>query len=415
MAEQSLGDDTGDPLSIFELPSLGSDMDFGSVVEWFVAPGDQLKRGDVVARVSTEKSDIDIEIWHAGTVVDLIVDLDDEVPVGAPLLSYHPSVPASSKPVRNDPVRGTSARKLPLPTSEPSAPVRVAGSAAELVETVQPASVRASPLARSLALERNLDLSEVAGSGPNGAVLVRDLHSGPGMGTQTPPRDSKAGDRATTMRRAIAERMARANRDIPHYHLETDIDMARSLVWLADYNESHPITERILPAALFVRATALAAAQHPDCNGFWLDEAFEPADSVDVAVAVSLRQGGLVTPVIAGADRLSLGETMLALKERAMAARSGSLRSSWMIDASITVSNLGDLGALRMHGVIFPPQVALVGIGRIHSQAWAIDDTVLPRPVVTVSFAGDHRATDGAVGSLFLSTLANYLEHPEKL
>ncbi len=216
------------------------------------------------------------------------------------------------------------------------------------------------------------------------------------------------------MRRAIAERMANANRDIPHYHLETDIDLGPALDWLETHNRERSVADRVLPAALFVQATARAAARHPECNGSWIDGSFVPADRVDLGLAISLRKGGLVTPVIAGADERNLDEIMAAIKELVAGARSGALRSSWMIDAGITLTNLGDNGAPRVHGVIFPPQVALVGVGSINRRPWVVEDLVVPRPVVTVSFAGDHRATDGAVGSRFLTTFAHHLEQLEE-
>ena len=215
------------------------------------------------------------------------------------------------------------------------------------------------------------------------------------------------------MRRSIAERMARANSDIPHYYLESDVDLSVALANLERSNEAKPLAERIIPAALLIEAAAQAAKKHPECVGTWTDDGFQPADRIDVGIAISLRRGGLVTPTITRADERTIEELMAALKELVGGARAGSLRSSWMADAGITVTNLGDNGAARMQGVIFPPQVSLVGFGRIEKRPWVVDDRILVRPMVSVSFAGDHRATDGLTGSRFLSTLAKHLEQSE--
>jgi pyruvate dehydrogenase E2 component (dihydrolipoamide acetyltransferase) len=218
-----------------------------------------------------------------------------------------------------------------------------------------------------------------------------------------------------TMRSVIAERMATANREIPHYHLARDIELGTLDRWLTDRNAQRPINERIVPAACFIRAVALAAARHRDLNGFWIDGRFEPAESVNVATAISLRRGGLVTPHIERADERTLDEVMAALSELVAAARTGNLRASWMSGATITVTHLGDSGADLVHGVISPPQVALVGFGRSRRRPWALGDDVVVRPVVTTTLAADHRATDGAVGSRFLATLATLIDQPEDL
>jgi len=217
------------------------------------------------------------------------------------------------------------------------------------------------------------------------------------------------------MRSLIAERMATANREIPHYYLSRDIDVGALETWLAERNAQRPIAERILPAACYIRAVALAAARHRELNGFWIGDHFEPAESVNVAMAISLRRGGLVTPQIERADERSLDDVMAALQELVTAARTGNLRASWMTGATITITHLGDSGADLVHGVISPPQVALVGFGRARERAWVIGGDIAVRPVVTSTLAADHRATDGAVGSRFIATLAQHIDHPEDL
>jgi pyruvate dehydrogenase E2 component (dihydrolipoamide acetyltransferase) len=209
--------------------------------------------------------------------------------------------------------------------------------------------------------------------------------------------------------------MARSNREIPHYYLDTQIDMERALRHLAARNEKLPLEERLLPVVLLLKGVALSLKDVPELNGYWVGEALQKKDEIHVGFAISLRKGGLVTPAIHHVDRKSLTEIMASLRNLIPRARSGRLRSSELADATITVTNLGDLGAETVHGVIYPPQVALVGFGRMVERPWAENGMLGIRPVVSASLAGDHRATDGARGAAFLDALARRLREPETL
>ena len=403
----------------YAMPSLGADMDEGRVIEWRVAPGDTVHRGDLIAVVETEKSDIDIEIWHDGIVEEFLVDVGQLVDVGTPIARLRAvGTRADTERATARPDAFAAPAPLPAPTPTPTPTP---------IPTPTPGDrVPASPLARRLAAEQGIDLRAVSGSGPRGAVIEADVvaasATAPGADSFAGPTPAapSAADRAPrrspdTMRSLIAERMATANREIPHYHLSRDLDVGALEMWLAERNERRPIAERILPAACFIRAVALAAARHRELNGFWIGDHFEPAESVNVAMAISLRRGGLVTPHIERADERTLDEVMAALGEMVTAARAGNLRASWMTGATITITHLGDSGADLVHGLISPPQVALVGFGRSRERAWVVDGAVVVRPIVTTTLAADHRATDGAVGSRFVATLAQHIDHPEDL
>jgi len=380
----------------YAMPSLGADMDEGRVIEWRVAPGDVVHRGDVIAVVETEKSDIDIEIWHDGIVDEFLVQVGQLVDVGTPIARLR-----------------SEGSSTPAPDPPPAAPVSASAPTARRVP--------ASPLARRLATERGIEIAALRGSGPGGAVVESDvvaatIDAPPADDNGVPPEVIAPRRRSPdTMRALIAERMATANREIPHYHLSRDLDVGELETWLAAHNAQRSIADRILPAACFIRAVALAAARHRELNGFWVDDHFEAAEAVNVAMAISLRRGGLVTPHIERADERSLAEVMTALSDLVAAARAGNLRASWMTGATITITNLGDTGADSVHGVISPPQVALVGFGRTRQRPWVIDGRVAARPVVTATLAADHRATDGAVGSRFVAALADLIDRPEEL
>lgn len=217
------------------------------------------------------------------------------------------------------------------------------------------------------------------------------------------------------MRRAIAAAMARSKREIPHYYLETPIELSRALSWLQAENARRPISERLLPVVLLLKAVARALGDVPELNGFWVDDHLEVRQNVHIGFAVALRQGGLVNPAIHDVDLKSTDELMAAIHDLIPRVRAGRLKSSEMTDATITMTNLGDLGVETVHGIIYPPQVALVGFGRISERPWAENGMLGIRPVVTATLAGDHRATDGRVGARFLEALNRHLQEPEKL
>jgi pyruvate dehydrogenase E2 component (dihydrolipoamide acetyltransferase) len=208
--------------------------------------------------------------------------------------------------------------------------------------------------------------------------------------------------------------MARSKREIPHYYVSNTADMTQALTWLHDRNRELEVSQRLVPTALLLKAAALAARQVPQLNGYWVDDAFRPAEAVHLGVAISLRGGGLLTPAIHDAAELELGELMFRMRDLVTRARSGRLRGSELTDATITVTNLGDQGVEAVFGVIYPPQVALVGFGRVVEQPVAIGG-VGARPVVTTTLAADHRATDGYTGARYLTILSDLLQRPEEL
>lgn len=431
------------------MPALGADMEHGTVSHWYVKPGDRVKRGDLVAVISTDKGEIDVEVFEDGVIERLLAAPGDTLPVGAVLAVVGPggaaveAAPPPPPPPKAAPsahrvaaelgvdlgvVTGTgphgiiqrgdvervararaagaerAARAEPADRAEPPEP-------AEPTEPAEPADrVRASPAARRRAQELGVDLATVKGTGPGGAVELADLSRPAAPAAEVP----RAGDPQAGMRRAIAAAMSRANREIPHYHLETPVDMSRSLRWLEGVNSSRSARDRILPVVLLARGVVRALAEVPELNGFWRDDRHEPAEPVHLGFAIALRKGGLVTPAIRDAHRKTVPELMEALRDLIDRTRSGRLRGSELTDATITMTSLGDLGVETVHGVIYPPQVALVGFGRIAERPWAEGGMLGVRPVVTATLAGDHRATDGRAGARFLDALDRALQQPEE-
>ena len=217
------------------------------------------------------------------------------------------------------------------------------------------------------------------------------------------------------MREAIGALMARSKREIPHYYLQLEIDMSRAIEWLHEANLQRPVNDRLLPSALLLSAVARAAVEMPEMNGFWTDGAFRPGPGVHLGVAVSLRGGGLIAPALHDADSKDLDQTMAGVRDLVQRARAGRLRSSEMSDPTLTVTNLGERGVDLVHGVIYPPQVALVGFGAVRERPWAADGMLGVRPTVIATLAADHRASDGHTGGRFLALIDRQLQKPETL
>jgi pyruvate dehydrogenase E2 component (dihydrolipoamide acetyltransferase) len=377
------------------MPSLGADMDSGVLTEWKVKPGDRVKRGDIVAVVDTKKADIEIEVFEDGVVSELLVPVGEQVPVGA---------------------------VIAMIDDDGEEPAPVATSAAPSAPAPREHHRRVSPLARRTAADLGIDIDTLTGTGPRGAVLQADVERAAGRPPAVPVVEgappvetAPVEDRSAAMREAIAQLMTRSKREIPHYYLGLEIDMGPALAWLEEHNGAVPLAERVLPAALLARAVALAAWDVPGFNGFWDDEAFSPADAVHLGFAVSLRGGGLIAPAIHDAHEKSLDELMHDIRDLVKRARSGRLRASEMSDPTITLTNLGERGSDATYGVIYPPQVALVGFGRIREAPVARDGLLGVSSVVTATLSADHRASDGHAGALFLAAVDARLQSPEEL
>lgn len=390
----------------FKLPSLGADMEEGKLLEWRVKPGDPVKKGDIVAVVDTTKSAIDVESWHEGTVQELIAQPGDTLPVGAlmALLREPGETPEQAEEWKRAQAAPVPARAAPTVAPQPAPPAAAAEAARR----------RVSPAARKRAAELGVELPAIAGTGPEGAVTLEDVERA-AAAKAAPAVPATPADRAAEMRRTIAAAMARSKREIPHYYLSTEVPLARAAAWLAAENETREITGRLLMAVLFIKATALALKRYPDFNGFFRDGRFEPGPGIHIGVAISLRQGGLIAPALHDVDTKPLEAVMAELVDLVQRARAFSLRSSEFSDPTVTVTNLGDQGVDLVHGIIYPPQVALVGFGRVGERVWAEDGKPVVGPAVTASLSADHRVSDGHRGALFLAEIARLLQEPEKL
>jgi pyruvate dehydrogenase E2 component (dihydrolipoamide acetyltransferase) len=405
-------------MSDFLMPKLGADMTAGTLVAWRKKPGDPVRRGDIMAEVDTDKGVIDIEAFTDGVVEALLVQPGASVPVGTALARisaalHEPPTTAVPPPAATVPIA-----IKPLPAPPKTAAAVVVGDLSRL---------RISPSARQRARELGVDPQSVVGTGRGGAITREDIEqaaasrangpaaAAPSIATTKQQRPEVAADRSLRMRQAIAAAMSRANREIPHYYLSTTIDLKTALDWLAKENERRSITDRLLYGVLLLKATALALREVPELNAFWQVDRPVLQKSIHLGVAISMRGGGLIAPAIHDADQKSLTDLMRELRDLSARVRTGGLRSSELSDPTITVTSLGEQGVDAVYGVIYPPQVALVGFGKVLERPWIAAGQMVGRPLITATLAGDHRATDGHRGSVFLAAVDRLLQEPEKL
>ena len=259
-----------------------------------------------------------------------------------------------------------------------------------------------SPVARKMAAELGIDLASLAGTGPGGRITLEDVQQA-AQAKAAQPAPGPELDRRARMRQAISAAMARSKREIPHYYLSTAIDMSRVMAWLTQENLKRSVEERLVYGVLLLKAVALALHDVPELNSVWNAGKAVPLTDIHVGVAISLRGGGLVAPALHNTDRQSLDELMKNFRDLVQRARAGSLRSSELSDPTITVTSLGEQGVEAVFGIIYPPQVALVGFGKITERPWSSGGQIVSRPAVTATLSGDHRVSDGHRGGLFLA------------
>jgi pyruvate dehydrogenase E2 component (dihydrolipoamide acetyltransferase) len=444
----------------FRMPSLGADMEAGTLVAWRSKPGDVLRRGDIIAEVETDKGIVEVEVFAHGVLERCLVEPGARVPVGAQLavlrdidepapaprdggaaaaVPAQTPVPAAARSVAAPNAPAVSPAHAERIAAPPSVRRRarelgvdlsriadaghvptleeVERAAAASAPSAEPASrARISPAARRRAQALGIDPGGVRGSGPGGAITLSDVEAASKQPAPSAPRAAAtAGDRQAAMRRAIGAAMARSKREIPHYYVATTIDLGAATAWLAARNAERSVRERILPAALLLKAVASAARRMPEFNAYFEGGAARMLEDVHLGVAIALRGGGLVAPAIHHADRLELGELMVKLQDLVTRARAGTLRSSELRDGTITVSNLGDRGVETVFPIIYAPQTAIVAFGRIAERPWVVNGALAVRQVVQASLAADHRVTDGHLGARLLALIDQLLQEPDKL
>jgi pyruvate dehydrogenase E2 component (dihydrolipoyllysine-residue acetyltransferase) len=407
----------------FLMPSLGADMQAGTLVEWLVKPGDHVKRGDVIAVVETHKGAIEIEMFEEGILDSYLVKIGETVPVGIPLaiIKTVGEAPVSSgeQPV---PTVGTTPATMSLIEN---GTIQKAMKIHGVSETVSDATfssghvgprIRISPAARRLAEKLRLDLDSFRkrGSGPDGAIILADIEAE--IAEKSDSTDQIADySRMSGMRSAIAAAMSRSKKEIPHYYLCHTIDLTNASKFIAESNENRNPANRLLLAALYLKAVALAIKKYPEFNGHFIEDHFQNETTAHIGMAINMRGGGLVAPAIHDVKNLDLDGTMSALRDLVSRVRAGRFRSSELTDPTITISSLGNRGIDTLYGVIYPPQVAIIGIGTPSLRPSILKGELEKRLVANITLAADHRVSDGHRGAQFLKAIDRFLQKPDLL
>jgi pyruvate dehydrogenase E2 component (dihydrolipoamide acetyltransferase) len=374
----------------FKMPSLGADMEAGILRSWRVQPGDSIKAGDIIAEVETQKGIIEIEIFSSGIIEKLLLQVNEPVPVGK-VMAIITEAGTATMPV-----------PVPVPGSISTKPV---------IEISEVAHVKASPLARKIAASKNISLSNIKGTGPGGAIIRADVEQlvvKPELPKTTTP------ELSLSIRQAVAAAMSRSNKEIPHYYLDARINMEACLDFMTRLNLERSVKNRILPVAFLIKAVALALRDAPDLNAWYTTE-IERKDQINIGIVIALRTGGIIIPSINQADRKSIDEIMEKLTDLINRGRNLKLKSSEVSESTVSLTSIGDGFTTTMLGIIYPPQVALIGFGSILEEAWAENGMVAARKVIHMSLAADHRATDGIYGNRFIGNVIRFLTHPELL
>jgi len=401
------------------MEALSPTMEEGRLVEWKKNEGDAVRPGDVIAEVETDKAVMELVARAEGVLLKQLVPAGTTVAVaklvgviGQPgedisaLIGGAPAAAPAPKPVPA-PLAATApaASTAPLPSSPAAPPPPPSGG-----------RTKASPLARKVAKERGLDLGTLAGSGPEGRIVLRDLERAPAVGAAAPA-SAAAGAGSyrdvplTQIRKTIAKRLAQSIGPIPTFYLTAEVDMDRTWEAREELNRRGGDTAKISFNDIVLKATAAALRAHPACNAWWQDDRIRYWNEVHLSVAVAV-EDGLITPVVRHADRKSLREISAEVKDLAGRARERRLKPEEYTGGTFSVSNLGMFDIEHFTAIINPPEAGILAIGSIVEQPVVKGGAVVPGRRLRLTMSCDHRVIDGATGAAFLRTLKGMLENP---
>lgn len=358
------------------MPSLGADMETGKLMDWKIKPGDHVKKGQVIAAVETSKSVVEIESFREGTVIELVGKLGEQIQVGQPIAKLE--------------VIGTD-----LAPDEPAQRV---------------SHIKISPAARKLAQEHNLKIDMMVGSGAEGQIELKDVEA-----SLLNMRSDKPTTSGVNLRSAIAKIMTHSKKEIPHYYLKTQVSLDNFMNWIDKKNQNQPPEQRLLIPAVLCKAIIASLNENPLMNGYYNNDTFEPLSTINLGVAVALKTGGVLVPAIIDSQKMTLSELNNSFKDLLLRTAKGELRNRELTEGSITVTNMGDLGSHEVFGIIFPPQVAIIGLGRIHKVPVIDGSNIRPGLVMNITLSADHRVTDGLTGAKFLANIEKHLTQPDLL
>ncbi len=377
------------------MPKMSPTMEEGSIAKWHKKVGDYVEAGDLLIEVATDKATVEFNALDAGWLRKILVNEGGEATVNQPIAIFSEEEKES--------IEGVGAAPAPVITVKVVAPVQAAP--VESQRQSDDSRVIASPLAKKLAKAQGIDLSKLQGTGPNRRIMSRDLSS-----TAPIARAETVEEQLTPMRKVISQRLQEAKATIPHFYL-TQVVNIEALLTMREQLKSNNVLVTIND--LIVKASAVALAKHPQVNS-----GFNPVKntilrfgSIDVSVAVTV-SAGLITPIVVGADKLSVVEISQRIKDLSTRAKAGKLQEHEYKGGSFTVSNLGMFGISEFAAIINPPQAAILAVAGIQEVPVVKNGQIVPGKVISLTLSADHRVVDGVAGAEFLQSLKKILENP---
>jgi len=424
------------------MPRLSDTMTEGVIAGWHKKVGDTVKKGDLLADVETDKATMELESYKDGKLLYIGAEKGDKVAVNSLLciigdeskVDIKAIVAASKNTAGNQAAAADKAVTTPSQNSAeqlataPKQEAAVPTGHEQVQSGNEDGRVKASPLARKLAAEKGIDISQVAGSGDNGRIVKKDVDSfvpqaKPSPAVAANPQKSMAAQApqgqvsfdevpVSQMRKTIAKRLAESKFSAPHFYLTMSIDMDKAVESRGRINEVAPA--KISFNDMVLKACALALKQHPKVNSSWLGDKIRFNHHVNIGVAVAVEEG-LLVPVVRFADTKSLSQIAIEVKEYAQKAKEKKLQPSDWEGNTFTISNLGMFGIDEFTAIINPPDACILAIGSIQQVPVVKDGVVKPGNVMKVTLSCDHRVVDGASGAAFLQTLKSFLEEPLRM
>ena len=430
------------------MPALSPTMTEGKLAKWLKKEGDKVKSGEVLAEIETDKATMEVEAVDEGTLGRILVQAGTEgVAVNAPIAlllnegekpadldaaaaklktapapqaaaaAPTPAPAPATAPVPQAQTQPTAQAPEPRPAAPAPAPARASGE-----------RVFASPLARRVARDANLDLANVSGTGPHGRIVRADVDAAiagggtragavgggvtAGLGKAYPPAASELVPH-TTMRKVIAKRLLESKQTVPHFYVDVDCEIDELLKVRAEINEMLP-DAKVSVNDFVVRAAALALIKVPEVNSSWSDQGMQRHKAADVSIAVAI-DGGLITPIVRSAEKKGVAAISAEIKDLAGRAKTNKLKPEEFQGGTFSISNMGMFGVRSFSAIINPPQAAILAVATGEKRPVVKNDQLAIATVMTLTLSADHRVVDGAVGALFMKALKELIEHPLRL
>ena len=405
------------------MPSMGADMTEGTIVKWLVAEGETVTRGDKLAEIETDKTVVEMEAYADGLLRKIVVAEGGKVPVGE-LIAYigdaDDEVPETAAPAAAE-----APPPAPAPVAAPATPVAAPAAAPAAPPMPAPAGgrVKASPMARRLARERNIDISQVVGTGPGGRITRDDVLSyeppaaAPAVAAAPAPEIDSSDVPLTSMRQAIARVTVRSKTEKPHFYVTVAVDMTELMRLRMGINEALADSgARVSVNDMIIKASVNALTAQPKFNKFYEDDRLVGQSNINVGLAIALEQG-LIVPALLQCQGKSLVELSQAAKDLGRRARGdgGSLTQEELTGGTFAISNMGMLDVESFSAIIVPPQSAILATGSVTKTPVVRDDQIFVADIMKATLSVDHRVADGAEGAVFLNEIRKNLENPARL